>query len=119
MPEANRRKYLRYKTAELIEAGETFLKENNIKELKEIEYEINFRKRPYTARMLVDIKKKISLFLENNSKENKITTKSSPNNEIINLEDDSQENILPIKDEIELNNHYSSNERKLKEKDKN
>ena len=58
MPEVNRRKYLRYKTAELIEAGETFLKENNIKELKEIEYEINFRKRPYTARMLVDIKKK-------------------------------------------------------------
>ena len=45
MPEANRRKYLRYKTADLIEAGETFLKENNIKELKEIKYEINFRKR--------------------------------------------------------------------------
>ena len=28
------RKYLRYKTVELIEAGENFLKENNIKELK-------------------------------------------------------------------------------------
>jgi len=123
MPEANRRKYLRYKTAELIEAGENFLKENNIKELKEIEYEINFRTRPYTARMLVDIKKRISLFLENNSKANKITTKSSPNNEIFNLEDNSQENVLPTKDEIELNNYYSSNERKsreaeLKEKDK-
>ena len=71
------RKYLRYKTVELIEAGENFLKENNIKELKEIQYEIGFRRRPYTARKLEDIKTKITLFLENNSKENKISNNST------------------------------------------
>ena len=54
------RKYLRYKTVELIEAGESFLKENNIKELKEIQYEIFCRRRPYTARKLEDIKTRIT-----------------------------------------------------------
>ena len=53
------RKYLRYKTVELIEAGESFLKENNIIELKEIQYEIFCRRRPYTARKLEDIKTRI------------------------------------------------------------
>ena len=71
------RKYLRYKTVELIEAGESFLKENNIIELKEIQYEIFCRQRPYTARKLEDIKTKITLFLENNLKENKISNNST------------------------------------------
>ena len=103
------RKYLRYKTVELIEAGESFLKENNIKELKEIKYEIGFRRRPYTARKLEDIKTRITLFLENNSKENKIANNSILKKETTNLNDNYPENILPDKDE--LNNDYLSNEK--------
>ena len=117
------RKYLRYKTVELIEAGESFLKENNIKELKEIQYEIGFRRRPNTARKLEDIKTRITLFLENNSKENKIANNSILKNETTNLKDNYPENILPDKDEIELNSNYSSDKRinieeEIKEEDK-
>ena len=111
------RKYLRYKTVELIEAGESFLKENNIIELKEIQYEIFCRRRPYTARKLEDIKTKITLFLENNLKENKISNNSTIKKEANNSIDNYPENILPEKEEVELNNNYSSIEKKYIEED--
>ena len=111
------RKYLRYKTVELIEAGESFLKENNIIELKEIQYEICCRRRPYTARKLEDIKTRITLFLENNLKENRIPNNSTIKKEANNSIDNYPENILPEKEEVGLNNNYASIEKKYIEED--
>ena len=111
MPDPNRRKYIRYKTVELIEAGESFLKENNIKELKEIQYEIGFRRRPYTARMLEDIKERIKLHLKNNRKRNNIPNEIETKDEIVKRENNSSVNTLKEIEEIELNKDYSSNEK--------
>ena len=105
------RKYIRYKTVELIEAGEGFLKENNIKELNEIQNEIGFRRRPYTARMLEDIKERIKLHLKNNRKRNNIPNESETKDEIVKRENNSSVNTLKEIEEIELNKDYSPNEK--------